>query len=232
MKTHRQAQQQGFTLISLLVGATLSMFSIIAMLTLYKNLIGNAAIATQDARQDGQVAAARMILQRDMQTAGYAMTATVNTDLVLMKNAALDTTTLSGQQISLPSSERGNALLWRYGTGNTSICQGVLSSGGALLSLSAASCSGSLASQAWMATPLIVSPQAGLNNLASFSSAVGDAAFSVNYQDCWPYQKDDRPLASHLAVSLQTNLTNSTSDSATYAEANLLTFCLPNFPRT
>jgi len=50
--------QQGFNLISLMVGMTLSLISIMAMLTLYKNLVSNAAIATQDARQDGQVASA------------------------------------------------------------------------------------------------------------------------------------------------------------------------------
>lgn len=223
--------QQGFNLISLMVGMTLSLISIMAMLTLYKNLVSNAAIATQDARQDGQVASARLTLQRELQSAGYGMSPVLNTDLVLLKSSTLSTNTLSGQQITLPSNERGNALLWRYEANSGAVCRGILSIGGSLFTLATNSCSGSLTSRTWTSTPLIAASAAGLNDLANFSSAVDGAAFSLEYEDCWPYQKDDRPLSSHLTATLVTNLTNSTAGSVTYSDANQTAVCLPNFPR-
>lgn len=223
--------QQGFNLISLMIGTTLSLISIMAMLTLYKNLVSNAAIATQDARQDGQVASARLTLQRELQSAGYGMTPAVNTDLVLLKSATLSTNTLSGQQIMLPSNERGNAVLWRYEAGGGAVCRGILSTGGSLFTLATSACNGSLTSRSWVSTPLIATSAAGLNDLASFSNAVDGTAFSLEYEDCWPYQKDERPLAAHLTATLTTNLTNSTAGSVTYSDANQIAVCLPNFPR-
>lgn len=222
--------QHGFNLISLMVGTTLSLIGIMAMLSLYKNLISNAAIATQDARQDGQVASARLTLQRELHSAGYGMNAVVNTDLVLLKSAALTSGSLSGTQINLPSSEKGNALLWRYQSGNSVACQGVLSSGGALSALSATNCNGALASLSWTSTPLISAPASGLSKLDSFSSAVDGEAFSLAYVDCWPYQKEELLSTSHLTVTVMTNLTASTAGSSAHAEANQATFCLPNFP--
>jgi len=213
-----------------MVGTTLSLISIMAMLTLYKNLVSNAAIATQDARQDGQVASARLTLQRELQSAGYGMTTPqVGTDLVLLKGASLNTLSTS-PEINPPSADQGNVLLWRYETNSGAVCRGLLSQNGELSILSTNSCSGSLTSRSWTSSPLITAPATGLNSLASFSSAVDGNTFSLAYENCWPYQKDNQPLQPRLAVTLTTNLTASTSSAP--ADANQITFCLPNVPQT
>ncbi len=222
------ARQRGFNLISLMVGTVLSLVSILAMLSLYRNLIATSVVATQDARQDGQVASARLIVQRDLQSAGYGIEdAAVGTDFVLLSGATLEDGSLTGSAATLPGS--GNAVLWHYETG-TPQCAGFLAdSSGALYRLEATSCSGNLATLDWTGIPVLAAPPGtGALDAATFHKATDDAPFSVAYADCWPYQKSADSLASHLQVTFGSNLTASTAGTSTYAAANRSVTCLPN----
>ncbi|TBU95899.1 PilW family protein [Phytopseudomonas dryadis] len=224
--------QQGFNLISLMVGTVLSLFSILAMLSLYKNLVANAIVATEDAQQDGQAASARLIVQRELQSAGYGIDATVGTDLELRSGAQVDGGTLSslGSTVSIPSSglsNPGNILLWRYTDTTGTYCRGSLSYAGSLyqLEVEGSSCTGSLSSKTWKAWRILAAPNnlGTLGDDATRANAVGNTPFQAEYADCWPYGKSsDDTLGNHLQVSFTSGVT--------LTQGGTTTICLPNFP--
>lgn len=243
--------QQGFSLISLMLGATLSLLSIIAMMTLYKNLVTNAIVATEDAQQDGQIASARLTLQRAIQAAGYGIENAVTGDsgaLELRSGAKLSSGSLTtGSHVTIPGTTKGNLLLWRYQEGSAIYCRGVLSDnirdedddddvpGGVYeLSVAGSACTGALIAQTWIVRPL-VSPSQDLGALArgagddpTRDAAIVDLApFQVNKASCWPYgQNADSTLTGKGFLQLA-------YDSAvTLGQSTKTTVCLTNFSVT
>ncbi len=71
IKVHRL--QIGVTLISLLIGMLISIFSVLSILALYKNLVTVSISASSDASHDGQVATALVTAQLELQNAGYGI---------------------------------------------------------------------------------------------------------------------------------------------------------------
>lgn len=65
--------QQGATLISLMIGLLLSVMSILAVLSLYKNLVTISINSSTDSSHDGQLAAAVLTAQLELQNAGYGI---------------------------------------------------------------------------------------------------------------------------------------------------------------
>lgn len=65
--------QKGVTLISLLVGLFISMLCILGSLTLYRNLIQVATESKIDTLHDGQLSAAMLTMQLELQAAGYGI---------------------------------------------------------------------------------------------------------------------------------------------------------------
>jgi hypothetical protein len=92
--------QRGLSLIGLLIGLLISVLCILASLTLYKTMIRVAAESTVDSRHDGQIATASLVIQMEVQTAGYGI-ANADLDDVLQDAPSV------GQQ----------RLLWRYSPG-------------------------------------------------------------------------------------------------------------------
>lgn len=235
--------QQGFSLISLMLGATLSLLSIIAMMTLYKNLVTNAIVATEDAQQDGQVASARLTIQRGLQAAGYGIenATTGNSNALELRSDAqlsvnLTTFASMGNSVSIPGDTAGNLLFWRYKDGSSSYCHGVMSNAGGLyeLSVDSASCTGSFTGQTWTIRPLVSPPQ----DLGALARGAGDdptrdaaivdlAPFQVNKASCWPYgQNADSTLTGKGFLQLA-------YDSAvTLGQSTKTTVCLTNFSVT
>ncbi len=68
-------QQAGQSLISMMIGLVISLITISAMLVLYKTMIEVSANASRSALRDGQVSAALLAAQMDMQTAGFGVPA-------------------------------------------------------------------------------------------------------------------------------------------------------------
>lgn len=87
-------RQRGQTLIGLMVGVLISLLTIAAMAAIYKTSIGIATNASQTALRDGQVAAALLAAQIEMQQAGYGLDA-AEADVVAI-------------------SDDGRQVLWRY----------------------------------------------------------------------------------------------------------------------
>jgi hypothetical protein len=66
-------QQSGMSLISLLIGLLISVLCILGSLTLYKNLIHVATESKLDSGHDGQLASAMLMVQLEVQSAGYGI---------------------------------------------------------------------------------------------------------------------------------------------------------------
>lgn len=71
-------------MISLMVGLLLAMISILAGMTLYKNLVKTSIEARTDAVQDGQLASALLSLQLELQSAGFGLVAGANPHISLI----------------------------------------------------------------------------------------------------------------------------------------------------
>ena len=67
--------QTGQTLISMMIGLVISLITISAMLVLYKTMIEVTANASRSALRDGQVSAALLAAQMDLQSAGFGVPA-------------------------------------------------------------------------------------------------------------------------------------------------------------
>lgn len=67
------ARQKGLSLIGLLIGLLISVLCILASLTLYKNLIRVATDSKLDSDHDGQLASAMLLIQLEVQSAGYGI---------------------------------------------------------------------------------------------------------------------------------------------------------------
>lgn len=217
--------QRGFNLISLMVGMTLSLISVLAMLSLYKNMVGISVQSIQDSRQDGQIAAALLTAQQELRNAGFWITGTADTSLKLLYNATLTNGTLSGNARTLSATEAsGNAMVWIYKTGSTATatCAGLLVQSGKLMRLQGASSCTTLSqwsSTTWTATTLIET-----NQPADFFKAVQIA--------CWPFGKAVTPFSTvpvKVIMTAATSVLDSTStESAPVYMKSTSETCLPN----
>ncbi|WP_109513859.1 PilW family protein [Pseudomonas ovata] len=211
--------QRGFNLISLMVGMALSLISILAMLTLYRNMVSVSVDSMQSARQDGQIAAALLTVQDELSNAGFRVPPATSA-IKLLKSAALTNGTLSGTGVTSFSTEQtGNALVWMYRTATSASyqCAGLLAEEDRrydpppirLVRLQTSTCTSLNQSTGWTATPLIERGQT-----MDF--------FKVVKAACWPYGKVVAPQRLQVSIMAQTS-TVDTSNTAPYA-----TVCLPN----
>ncbi|WP_248796087.1 PilW family protein [Pseudomonas sp. MWU13-2105] len=239
--------QRGFTLISLMVGTVISLLSILAMLSLYKNLVYISATSIQSARQDGQVASALLTAQRELTNGGFwsgSATARASSDIdnyfVLLSGATLTNGTLAGTATAqanfptltsaAPNGITGNAIVWSYqtnATATTASCAGLAVINGALVSLKGAAGCTQASTQwnttTWTSTTLIEAGQSA-------------TLFSVGFAACWPYGRttDSSNTAYRLQVSLSANNStldpNSSSPQPAYVKSKA-TACLINFEK-
>lgn len=99
--------QRGQTLIGMMIGLLISLLTIVAMVAIYKSSISVATNASQTALRDGQVSAALLAAQIEMQQAGYGID--------------------SSEAGVVAVSEDGREVLWRYrdGASPDSRCAGL-----------------------------------------------------------------------------------------------------------
>lgn len=224
--------QRGFNLVSLLVGVSLSMISILALLSLYKNLIGVSVQSIQDSRQDGQIAAAVLTAQRELLNAGFRIdpdTVPVTSRVLLLSGATLNNGTLSGTAQTIgTASVVGNAMVWIYkatSTGNAA-CAGLLVQNGVLIRLQGPS--GCTQVSQWNSTSWVAVTLIEANQPSGF--------FTAQYAPCWPFGKssDTTSAATRVQVVL-TAITStvdikSTDPQPAYVKSKS-TVCLPNLEK-
>lgn len=107
-------RQRGMSLIGLLIGLLISVLCILGSLTLYKNLIQVASESKLDSNHDGQLASAMLMIQLEVQSAGYGIDGADETHIIE----------------HIPSTGQ-RQLLWRFTTddGATFQCRGLFEKG-------------------------------------------------------------------------------------------------------
>ena len=104
-------RQRGITLISLMTGLAISMVLVLATLMLFQRMVRATTAARSDAQADAQRSAAFLSAGIAAQEAGYGIDAAqAGTHLVVLKDAKLDGSTLSGTLAS--PGDIGNAVVW------------------------------------------------------------------------------------------------------------------------
>lgn len=108
------SRQKGLSLIGLLIGLLISVLCILASLTLYKSLIQVATESKLDSNHDGQLASAMLMIQLEVQSAGYGIDGADVSHIIVHNPTA---------------GER--QLLWRFTTDNSTTfeCRGLYEKG-------------------------------------------------------------------------------------------------------
>lgn len=118
-------RQRGITLISLMTGLVISMVLVLATLMLFQRMVRASTAARMDAQADAQRSAAFLSAGIAAQEAGYGIDAAqAGTHLVVLTNAALDGSTLSGTSASLGAT--GNAVVWAENATGARRCSALL----------------------------------------------------------------------------------------------------------
>ncbi|MCO8165719.1 hypothetical protein NJC38_26650 [Pseudomonas sp. 21LCFQ010] len=229
--------QRGFNLISLMIGMTLSLISILAMLALYKNMVGISVRSIQDAQQDGQVSAGLLTAQLEMRNAGFGMDLPISNSIVLLKDAKLTGGTITSETpYDPPNANKGNALLWASKTSaspaNVANCAGLMVQGGQLLHLKSAGTCTDIHSDwrtlTWSSTILVKAPEQPSDD-NNYGNVQPSGFFKTESSKCWPYGKySESTLPDRLKVIMTASI--SAKDSTGSAIQSTSEVCLPNLP--
>ncbi|MCQ9426884.1 hypothetical protein NRB16_25560 [Pseudomonas sp. LJDD11] len=232
--------QRGFNLISLMIGMTLSLISILAMLALYKNMVGISVRSIQDAQQDGQVSAGFLTAQLEMRNAGFGIVPsdTTPTDVAsksmrLLQNARLTSGTLTGDPYTPPVEISGNALIWvsKMSTTADATCAGLLVQSGQLVYLKAASTCRAITdwgTTTWTQTILVAAPKNPADD-TSYGNIQSASFFKTEQGRCWPFGKySETQFPNSLKVIMTASI--SAKDSTGNAIKSVSEICLPNIP--
>ena len=122
-------RQRGITLISLMTGLAISMVLVLATLMLFQRMVRATTAARIDAQADAQRTAAFLSASIAAQEAGYGIDAAqAGTHLVVLTNAALADSALSGTPASLGAT--GNAVVWAENATGARRCSALLAPSG------------------------------------------------------------------------------------------------------
>lgn len=207
----------------MMIGLVISSLSILAMLSLYRNLVHQAADSIVHSNLDGQVAAGLLTAQIELQSAGFGIpSAAVNQDLMLLAGASLSPGgMLSGTiQNILGSEQEGEAVVWGSNpTRSAYLCSALLAEDGGLILLRGVPCNRAIqfSSADWSNDRVALIAPGTLN---------AEQAVSIRTQvnACWPYGKSFANPAVQVIISAG----NSTLNTDTAYAASSYTLCLPN----
>lgn len=122
-------QQNGATLLSLMIGLLISMIAILGMMSLFNTAVKNTTQSSRDARITGERTSGLLVANMHLQSAGYGLTNTNRTEhLLLLSSATLNDKRISGTTVS--SDGVGNALVWQNKPGAQSQCTGLYAPNG------------------------------------------------------------------------------------------------------
>jgi hypothetical protein len=163
MRSRFCRSQRGVTLISLLIGITISMIAMVAMMMVFRNVASASLDARESSSAEGRSTSAASTVSILMQEAGYGISSPqLGTHLVVISGASLEGNILSGTAVA-GSIKAGNAVVWAAQTGIALRCAGLYApSGGGLLSLPAVDCTsaGTWNTLSWAPVTLVPSPPA------------------------------------------------------------------------
>ena len=224
MKSRWQAQR-GVTLISLLIGITISMIAMVAMMMVFKNVASAALEARESSTAEGRYTSAASTGSILMQEAGYGISdPQLGTHLVVIAGASLNDNRLSGSAAA-GSIKAGNAVVWAVQSGVTLRCAGLYAPpAGGLRSLPAVDCTGAGTwnTLIWEPVTLVPSPAAA-SDIDKVDRGV-PVVFGINarIQNCKVFSVSD--TAGNVVVSIVADYSRGERMSLTTEQ------CLANFP--
>lgn len=228
-------QQRGLTLISLMVGLTLSLLTIAAMMAMYRITVGVAADAGRTARFNGEISNALFVAKNKLQAAGFGIVnPAYDTDLLILQGAALVSGALTGSAVEINDEgiAAGNAVVWTWEDPDNDVdrrCEVLLApgSGADLIYISGRPCTSAAewASIAWGTTSdrLIGDFQHEIDALILDASILFEVVEDAD-ERCRPFGLPDLGEGSGL---LRVRMTINDGLNAT---PQVVSVCLANFP--
>lgn len=159
--------QRGVTLVSMMVGITISMIVTVGMLMVFKNVASTTLAARESASADSKYISSTLTASLALQEAGYGITSPQpGVQLIVISGATLSSNTLSGTvNTSIPRA--GNAVVWEVLSGGVLQCAGLYAPPiGGLQSLPAVNCTSASTwnTLTWVPVLLVPSPASTSDN--------------------------------------------------------------------
>jgi hypothetical protein len=205
----RGNHQQGFNLISLMIGMVISLITVLAMLSLYRTLVGISVESASLAKVEGQKASGLLTAQIALQQAGFGLPVIgtkrpqLGRDLVFIRDATLskadenNVRKLSGGTVTdftkadPVKGSLGNAIIWGFNTSTITEtptaaayqCSGLVSTSSGLVLLKPVRCTSpqAWASLDWSTADLI-------NEMGSDTQG---AYMQIVDSTCWPFSTNE-----------------------------------------
>lgn len=225
-------RERGFSLVSMMVGLTLSLISIVALMMAYKGLGQGSLRMVANTKWESQGAALSVALPRLIQQAGWGAGAAVtprpggaaNTDVVLLGTSTLTGTTLTGTaSVINATAQAGSALVWSTAVTGSVQCWALVASGGGVALLGPTACT---AASGW--SGLTWTQRVELAPADSFTPRSGLPAFEIQASTgtCWPYGGNGTTGQPAVVVTLIQRQV----DQVSAAPVQTNSVCLSNIP--
>lgn len=214
-------KNKGFSLPSLMVGMLVSLVVILSAMTLYRHSVMSSASSTLASTRSGSAESALLSSLGKMQQAGFGITyvnsATITSNLVVLNNASITGTTLSGTAKTVPTGTgtavSGNAIIfgWQNPTTSAYSCMGYVFQNNQYIALTASSCSSAAnwSSVSWTQMQMV---GAGMSNTSNFT---------VSYTACSPFGFTTTTSAPVVTLNMIYNDTYTKSINGTVCMLNL-----------
>ncbi|WP_380227346.1 PilW family protein [Jeongeupia naejangsanensis] len=217
--------QRGISIISMMVGLTISMIIVLAMMSLYKTTLKTTVTGKIGAAQDGNRTTGFLSAQSSLQGAGYGIDPVdLSKDLLLYDSVADSTSTPPTAKTLSTTASTGNALFWRMNDGAMSCALLYAPSGGGLKYFTASGANCNSASTAWSTFTLnsgdawlippnlpsgATAPDGVLANVVSISvsktGAAGCTPFGIQAPTPTPATVDPNPVRLIVQLSMQSS---------------------------
>lgn len=238
-----KTQQRGVSLIGIMVGLMLGLIAVLAATSVYKTLVFKSIDIKSRSKIDFSVNASMVSVDIELSKAGFGVEASTNsclgpslagpaaaanTDLILLNNSALTSSTSSASRISGTSTTignvggtavTGNGLVWHWLESGAHRCAGLVAEDGGLRRLGPMDCTNA---QEWdeLTWPIHTLIESG--TLPGASGSITDKAVQFTARrvaSCIPYQI----AAGGSAVELVMRAGSGAADLSTQQA-----ICLPN----
>lgn len=222
MNLHSHRRQQGLSLVELMVGMVISLITALAMLSVYKTVAKVTAESKLGGNIDGQIAVGLLTADKTLQSAGYkggdtaATTSVYSSDLLLIQNATLAGSTLTGTAYGTPPTTTaviGNALIWQVNSSGTYELQGIYAptTGGLIMiksstavTTSPSAISSSWSGAAWTSQPLVTAPSTTIPSAMNAGLSTISISYTGATTKCQPFGSTSNTTGGSYVVTINT----------------------------
>ena len=223
--------QRGVTLVSTMVGITISMIVTVGMLMVFKNVASTTLAARESASADSKYISSTLTASLALQEAGYGITSPQpGVQLIVISGATLSSNTLSGT-VNTSVSRTGNAVVWEVLSGGVLQCAGLYAPpNGGLQSLPAVNCTSASTWNTLTWAPVLLVPSPALSDNGEVDRKVALIfQIAATTGTCKPLGVTT--VSGNVLVTLTTEKDPDIPTDYKYKYSNLSTAqCLTNFP--